>query len=289
VSIPQRAANSRRKSLPVWIAPALSLLLLAAIAAFFFWYWWGRDALSSETLSPEAIASMSRTFPVPGLRPPAGQGNQGLLARFASMFSGSGASTRPAGVGLTITSLHIPPHGSITQPRAGGPIYIIAGPYTLVAIADAKGGPGFAYKLTVRPEAAFAPEDAQVFRVANQIISTRIGREESGAPPELIMNLRTQFGAQLRAPTLKIPDAQFEPLDRLWLQYVLANQTTRQDAAIKLLDALAALGPKALAANQQSLAALAASVEQVLPASQAQAYSQAMGAATRPSATQPAY
>jgi hypothetical protein len=285
VSIPERAPHSRRKSLPVWIAPALSLLLLVAIAAFFFWYWWGRNALSSQTLSPEAIAAMSKTFPVPGM--PAG--NQGLLSRFASMFSGGGAVTRPASAGLTIPSLRVPPHGSIIQPRPGGPIFITAGPYTLVALADPGGGRSFGYQLHVRPEAAFSPDDVLVFRVASQIITTRIGREQSGAPPELIMNLRTQFGPQLRAPTLKIPDAQFEPLDRLWLQYVVAREAMRQDAAIKLLDALAALGPKALAANQQSLAALAASLEQVLPISQAQAYSQAMRAATRPSATQPAY
>lgn len=288
MSVRERFSQKSNKSLPVWIAPALSLLLLGAIAAFFFWYWWGRSAGSAVSLSPDAIAAVSRTFAAPGIRPYAAMGNQGLLGRFASIFSGSGTSTRPAGAGPIIQSLRVLPHGSITQARAGGPIFITAEPYTLVATPNGSGRPGFHYELDVRPEAAFAPDDALVFRVANQMVNTKIGQEQSGAPRELITNLRTRFGAQLRAPALRVPDAQLQPVVRLWLQYVLASAATRQDAAIELLDAVAGLGPKALAANQQALTALVASVEQILPASQAAAYSLAIRAATRPAATQPA-
>jgi hypothetical protein len=77
-------------------------------------------------------------------------------------------------------------------------------------------------------------------------------------------------------------------MDRMWLQFLVTDAASRQDAAITLLDAVAALGPKAVAANQTSLGELSASLHQMLPDSQAQAYRAALDAAAAArSATRP--
>ena len=82
-------------------------------------------------------------------------------------------------------------------------------------------------------------------------------------------------------------------MDRLWLQYLVSPPPQREGAATSLLNAVAAEGPRAAAANQTSLQELVASVRQMLPSSQEQAYADAMSAAfnarnaTRRSTTRP--
>jgi hypothetical protein len=274
------------------MAPTLSLAIMAAVGVLLFWYWRGGSAMTSVTLSPEAISAASDQYPVPGSRPRISAANQGLLAKLGAMLGA--AATRPVAAGLKIPPLRIANLGAITQARVGGPINIAAGPYTLVATPNGRGRPGFHYRFTVRADAAFGPDDAALFRVAYQIVNTKVGQQESGAPPELIAGLKSTFGNELRSPTLQVPPGQMQALDRLWLEYLTTPESGRQDSAVKLLDAIAALGPKAMAADQDSLTTLAASVRQMLPPSQAQAYGQAMSEAaarstTRPPATQPAY
>jgi hypothetical protein len=298
-------SRTPNKPWPTWLAPTLALSLIVGIAAFFFWYWLGASAVSSVTLSPQAIATASQQYPVPGSRPRIPAANQGLLARLAAMFSASGTPIAPGaavpakpGAGTStpapavMTPLRISA-GSITQARAGGQIDITSGPYMLVAIANGKGRPGYHYKFNVRADAVLGPDDAKLLHTAYLLVNTPIGQQSSGAPPEQIAELKAKFGTALRTPPLQVPETQLQSMDQLWLGYLTADAPSRQDAAIKLLNAVAAEGPKALAANQQSLSELVASVRQMLPPSQEEAYSQAMSAAfnarnaTRRSTTQP--
>ena len=301
------APISRRpkKPWPAWLAPTLALLLIVGMGAFFFWYWLGTSAVSAVTLSPQAIAAAAQQYPVPGTRPRIPAANQGLLAKLSAMFPGNGtpiapgapAPTKP-GAGPTppapavMPPLHIS-DGSITQARVGGQINITSGPYTLVATANGKGRPGYHYKFNVRADAVLGPDDAKLMHVAYLLVNNPIGQQSSGAPPEQIAELKAKFGTALRTPPLQVPETQLQSMDQLWLGYLVADAASRQDAAIKLLNAVAAEGPKALAANQQSLSELVASVRQMLPPSQEETYSQAMSAAfnarnaTRRSTTQP--
>lgn len=291
-------SKSRKSSWPVWLAPAVALLLMAAIAGFFFWYWLGSSVASSVTISPEAVAAIKRQYTMGVARPRLPAANQGLLARLSQMFGGgatpTGPTARPAPGGATaMAPLRIAHHGSITQSRAGGPFYISAGPYALVATANGKGRPGYHYKFNVHAETVLGPDDAKLMHTAHLLTSTQIGQQDSGAPPEQIAELKAKFGSNLQTPTLLIPDQQVQQMDRLWLQFLISDPSTRQDAAIKLVDAVAAEGPRAVAANQTSLTELVASVRQMLPPSQEQAYADAMSAAfnarnaTRRSTTRP--
>jgi hypothetical protein len=293
VSTPLANSRSGKRAWPAWLAPILAVLVLGAIGGFFFWYWYGGATIAPEQLSREALAEAVQQYPAPGSRPPLAAAKAALLARLASMFPSGAARVAPGRATAATTQpamapLRIAHHGSIAQARAGGPVNIMAGPYTLVATPNARGRPGYQYKFNVHADAVYGTEDAQLFHLGSQIASSQFAQQNSGASAEQIAALKSKFGAQLRTPTLALSPEQSQTMDRLWLQFLVADPGSRQGAAITLLDAVAALGPKAVAANKASLGELAASLHEMLPDSQAQAYQAALDAAAAArSATRP--
>ncbi len=217
----------------VWLAPVAALLLIVGGGGALVWYWRGVSTPEGITLSPSLTAAIN---------------SPGGMSRTA------------------IPPLQIAGKGSIIQFGVGASWNVTSGPFQML-IERPNGGTDFDYRYTVRRDQAFTGADLQLTTLAVQLMYNPLTQRQSGAPRSLVQQLRDKLGSDLLTPTLKISDADAQPLQNDWTDYLLAiDDATRQTSGTKLLDALDAAGQETLVDNRASFDAIVARIRELIPA-----------------------
>jgi hypothetical protein len=211
-------------------APVLAFLLIVAIAWFCMWRWLGNLGGSSQ-LPPDVIAA--------------------LVAR--------PSPSRPP-----IPPLFLPKGNGILVFSPLGPWRVRADLYQMIiTLSDA----GYNYRFAATgTSVAYSGDDLQLASLVTQLSFNPVAQKNSGAPQELIDNLRANFARKLSSPPMQISDSDTQSLEDIWVQYVLATDpANRKQIGTNLVDKLESIGKSSDAQNRNSWQQTITQVRQLIP------------------------
>lgn len=220
-----------------WTAPVIAFLLMVSIAWFLMWRWFG-DSVGSGSLAPDVLAAIAaRTV---ANRPP-------------------------------VSPMRLPNGDAIIAYSNNGPFSVRAGVYQMsITVTDS----GYAYRyVAARAKGAYSGDDLKLANLVGQLSFNPVAQRGSGAPQELIDELRKNHARKLLSPPLQLSDDDIQNLQNLWTQYALAQDpTSRNTIGTKLLESLAAAGKASEPQNRAVWDANLAAVRQLISPQDEQKY-----------------
>jgi len=255
VAVSKPSKKSLQAAVARWAAPMLAFLILAGSACFVIWLWLGGSgssgAMDIQTAAALAASPYGSRQPIPPMRLPNGNG----IASFG--FQGS---------------------------------WIVRYGTSQMQISMATGAIDFQYRYVTRTSDAYSGEDLQLANLAVKLSNNPLAQRKSGAPQQLIQRLRKDYARDLSAPPLQLSNGEKRRLQDLWAHYVLAGDTSSQQAAgTKLIDTFGQLAKDAAKDNRSAWDATIAAVRDLIPPAEENQYDEAIRQATalRFSSSQP--